>query len=65
MLVLEFPLRSPMNKLSKAHRALWVFQLNIHGSSAPDPLSGGVLQLEGKMPLFGRGIQAAVTAILT
>ena len=40
----EFPLRSPMNKLSKTHRALWVFQLNIHGGSAPDPLSGGALQ---------------------
>ena len=41
MLVLEFPLCSSLNKLSKAHRALWVFQLNIRGGSASDPLSGG------------------------
>ena len=43
MLVLEFLLRSPMNKLSKANRVLWVFQLNIHGGSAPDnPLGQGI-----------------------
>jgi len=44
MLVLEFPLRSPMNKLSKIHRALWVFQLYIHGGSAPTlfPLVGAL-----------------------
>ena len=42
MLVLEFPLRSPMNKLSETHRALWVFQLNFHGDSVPDPLGWGV-----------------------
>ena len=41
MLVLEFPLRSPMNKLSKAHRALWVFQLNTRGGSALDPARVG------------------------
>jgi len=43
MLVLEFLLCPPLNKLSKAHRALWVFQLNIHGGSAPNPFSGGAL----------------------
>jgi len=41
MLVLEFPLGSPMNKLSKTNRALWVFRLNIHGGSAPTPFRSG------------------------
>ena len=41
MLVLEFPVYSPMNKLSKTHRALWVFQLNIHGARALDPTRAG------------------------
>ena len=45
MLVLEFPLRSPMNKLSTTHRALWVFQLSIHGGSTLDPHSGGALHV--------------------
>jgi len=35
MLVLESPLRSLINKLSKTDRVLWVFQLNIHGGSVP------------------------------
>ena len=39
--VLEFPLRSPMNTLSKTHRALRVFQLSIHGGSAPDSTQAG------------------------
>jgi len=44
MLVLEFLLRSPMNKLSKTNKALWAFRLNIYDGSASVPLSVGVLQ---------------------